>query len=1101
MAPVGSTSAGASSLKEFTMAQTTSLVFNGGVIPSPSPAPSGNGKAKLLKIGEITVTEQEVQVTKKVICDPDSVTTVAPFMEVLTSARLAELISANTILVLDDGTMQYLMSDANIAVEDGTSVCTAVNFLGLSKENRAKVLYPCTRLTDELTLQHVIEVGEPVETGFDLVKAYPEDTEAGTLIDKLEVVDNVRDPEDPEDAPLLSLETTVDGQGNRKVGINEDNLQHGFRSLTNVVSDVIDTLDSMDFDEVPHGSFGSSLNQSPGDGTSTSIQVSIFRPIETTVGDAISWTKTTEIGGEDFGTVTLEPGTYIICSDITCQWVGVPAGTYLPQVGNVLGEPFDFSQQQEVHRRTTNVVTVSTATQFKMRISFDAATPVMGFWINSAQIVKIAGGMSQTNVAHDSTLTGKGSVAEPLGVNNQVVAQNALAGNVASEFVPNNTEAKAGQPYVYGGMLYIAKEDYNGDWDSAKFYQVDIAGVFQSKSGALADSFLYKFCYFNAFDKDDDNVTLSACLNDHGYTVVASSYNTTGYIPVAGGLVYSSNKNMRVTCFYDGNKNYIQGSMIDDNITSFTAPAEACYMRTSTTLSKWTDLMIAPTACLPSAYMAFGKALFRDKSILERTEIVFSEIDDILPISQTNFCYTNIFKYDAIDVTLSACLTDRGDTSATSSYNTSGYIEVIAGETYSSNKNMRVTCFYDKNKSYISASMIDANITSFTAPTGASYVRTSIAKSNWSVFMLAISGNLPPVYFEFGKYQIKSEYLPKNQLPLPFGNYSASNAELAVNSNVSISGLHISKNACIIAKIKGSIEKVSAGVAYLGYYGKWIEIDSEKVTLKYGTEGNTDGTYNHGLTLDDILTVCIDRVMNLQGVTTTTVRLVTQHGQTFNQEVPWGVVVGDVFIRNQNSSATLDCELKFMAKDATKKIWIFGDSYMSYENNSRWPYYIVHQNHFTEFLLDAVGGMNSTQAWTDFSNLLANRAQKPTFAVWGMGMNDGTDTGGTPSSTWLTNVQRFLEACDMFGITPILMTIPSVPDHSLDHSAKTAWVKSSGRRYIDEAAAVEQEGTNTWKFYGETAAFLSSDLVHPTSYGAKAIANQVLIDFPEISVN
>lgn len=150
------------------MAQTTSLVFNGGVIPSPSPVPAGSGKAKLLKIGEITIVEQGLQVTKKVICDPDSVTTVAPFMEVLTSARLAELISANSILVLDDGTVQYLMADATIVVEDGTSVCTSVSFLGLSLEHSAKVLYPCTRITDELTLQQVLEVGEPVETGFDV---------------------------------------------------------------------------------------------------------------------------------------------------------------------------------------------------------------------------------------------------------------------------------------------------------------------------------------------------------------------------------------------------------------------------------------------------------------------------------------------------------------------------------------------------------------------------------------------------------------------------------------------------------------------------------------------------------------------------------------------------------------------------------------------------------------------------------------------------------------------------------------------------------------------------------------------------------------------
>ena len=150
------------------MAQTTSLVFNGGSIPSPAPAPSGSGKAKLLKIGEIDITEQGVQVTKKVICDPDSVTTVEPFMEVLTSAKLAELVESNSIIVLDDGDMQYLMANANITVEEGISVCTAVNFFGFSNENKAKVAYDCTRITDEHTLQQVVEVGEPVETNYKI---------------------------------------------------------------------------------------------------------------------------------------------------------------------------------------------------------------------------------------------------------------------------------------------------------------------------------------------------------------------------------------------------------------------------------------------------------------------------------------------------------------------------------------------------------------------------------------------------------------------------------------------------------------------------------------------------------------------------------------------------------------------------------------------------------------------------------------------------------------------------------------------------------------------------------------------------------------------
>lgn len=388
-----------------------------------------------------------------------------------------------------------------------------------------------------------------------LVKADSADTEPGTLIDKLEVVDNVRDPQD---APLLSLETTVDGQGNRKVGINEDNLQRVIRSFYDDVGTIIDVLDDMDFDEVPHGSFGSSLNQSPGDGTSTSIQVSIFRPIEATVGDAISWTKTTEIGGEDFGTVTLEPGTYIICSDITCQWVGVPAGTYLPQVGNVLGESFDFSQQQEVHRRTTNIVTVSTTTQFKMRISFDAATPVMGFWINSAQIVKIAGGMSQTNVAHDSTLTGKGSVAEPLGVNNQVVAQNALAGNVAPEFVPNETNAVAGLPYMYGGKLYVAKTDYNGAWDASKFELTSVYDLFYNKRFIEDESLIIidkskMFISGDITDAGDIGDTVDLTVTPSNWKCLVLDCKEGDYFFIRG----SAGEGPRLWCFVDGDNKIV----------------------------------------------------------------------------------------------------------------------------------------------------------------------------------------------------------------------------------------------------------------------------------------------------------------------------------------------------------------------------------------------------------------------------------------------------------------------------------------------------------------------------------------------------------------
>lgn len=529
------------------MAQTTSLVFNGGVIPSPSPAPAGSGKAKLLKIGEITITEQEVQVTKKVICDPDSVTTVAPFMEVLTSARLAELISANSILVLDDGTVQYLMADATVVVEDGTPVCTSVSFLGLSLEDRAKVLYPCTRITDELTLQQVLEVGEPVETGFDLVKAYPEDTEAGTLIDKLMVEDTVQGPDDQ---TLLEVV-----QGDQKVAINEDNLRNNIDNIYNSIDGIIETIDEMDVDSVPRAYLASTLNQSPGDNVSTRTTIDVFS-VNSIEGDCFEFEQTTTIDDTPFGYVWIEPGTYLINAAVTLQWVGNPRGTFIAKVGSVMGENFDFSQEQEISRQSTKVVTIPNRMKLAVNVTYDAETPVMGFWIQSMQVVKLAGGMSQTNIIHDNTLVGHGSLADPLGVDEEKVAQSTLAGNLAPEFIPNSTTIVAGHPYMYGGSLYVAKESgYQGTWDASKFIRDTAMQSYLQKYYDAAASCEKKcmpaseFAHISGFVWDGVTGVLrytgaNSCSDKLDASLIKSVYST---------------KNMRsITLYYEnGNISYI----------------------------------------------------------------------------------------------------------------------------------------------------------------------------------------------------------------------------------------------------------------------------------------------------------------------------------------------------------------------------------------------------------------------------------------------------------------------------------------------------------------------------------------------------------------
>ena len=116
----------------------------------------------------------------------------------------------------------------------------------------------------------------------------------------------------------------------------------------------------------------------------------------------------------------------------------------------------------------------------------------------------------------------------------------------------------------------------------------------------------------------------------------------------------------------------------------------------------------------------------------------------------------------------------------------------------------------------------------------------------------------------------------------------------------------------------------------------------------------------------------------------------------------------------------------------------------------------------------------------------------PKYLVWCIGMNNPDNN--ELNSSWLTETQIIIKLCEERNITPILATIPSTPTN--DNSYKTSWVKSSGYRYIDFEKAVGADKITAW-FDG----MLSSDNVHPSELGAKALASRFIIDVPEITHN
>lgn len=200
--------------------------------------------------------------------------------------------------------------------------------------------------------------------------------------------------------------------------------------------------------------------------------------------------------------------------------------------------------------------------------------------------------------------------------------------------------------------------------------------------------------------------------------------------------------------------------------------------------------------------------------------------------------------------------------------------------------------------------------------------------------------------------------------------------------------------------------------------------------------------------------------------------------------------VGLPFVLSVGTALT-NCKLSWTCEDINKNIWMFGDSYFAY-SPQRWTYYLHEHGYDKNALLDGFAGEGGVNGRVAFGNLLTFGT--PKYAVWCLGMNDGSDSQTEPSSSWVTQRDIFLNYCNSNKVTPMFGTIPTVP--SINHEKKNEWIRSSGYRYIDFAKAVGANSSGVWY-----SGMLSSDNVHPTEQGARALFARVLLDLPEIMID
>lgn len=648
--------------------------------------------------------------------------------------------------------------------------------------------------------------------------------------------------------------------------------------------------------------------------------------------------------------------------------------------------------------------------------------------------------------------------------------------------------------------------------------------------------FLVNHVSDNLFNKLDPEILTNAYINSIGSTFASLDYNVSGYIPVTPGKTYYAGNNgtysihyvyIRTHEFYDINKNVIQFE--DDGgtgVESVTAPANAVYLRVSygNNFDKYQinedSLKPYNDGSEPGFYldgeMIENNSIGREK--LKSDAYTFDFIETQTP--------DNLFNANDPDILENSYINKLGSTAVNSNYNVSGYIPISSEHSYYFGDNgtntglhdvlVRTHEFYDSDKNPISfvddGSNVINVINSANIPSAAAYLRVSYQNrftkyqvnedslksySEWYQSDSVIKGS------KIAKESIDSDKLnpsifsniaPRQNL----GRFNDSDV-LAQNDVLTLPRCYIQKNNFLSCDINGQLTNIAFGVGYStnssnyyrDYAALWVEIDATNIKQyrAYNGEPLLRTTVEHGMTFTEKTVITLDL-----GVTSGKVTVYDDLGNSFETSLePAGV--GRPFIENLGTNS-IDCSISMFPRDLTKDVWVFGDSYISFTTNTRWPYYLA-QNNQIDWFCNSQPGLSPQVAVETLENLLT-LGHKPKYLIWMLGMNGSTSESIVDEQYVINSYQKLyidavISICNTNNITPILTVIPTVPERQ--KTGFGIYIKSLGVRYIDFAKAVGTNSNGEWNL-----GLLSSDEVHPTALGAKVLASQVLIDCPELTI-
>ena len=453
--------------------------------------------------------------------------------------------------------------------------------------------------------------------------------------------------------------------------------------------------------------------------------------------------------------------------------------------------------------------------------------------------------------------------------------------------------------------------------------------------------------------------------------------------------------------------------------------------------------------------------------------------------------------FDLSKITIGKYVNDMGKLQPNSAYNSSGYMSVKAGETYTFQYGgltaagrgtyvINQIAGYDKNKQFVAGSYKTYH-NSYTVPDGVAYVRASLDAGNMTIEknLAFVKGTTVIDYAEYSEYVTVKHF---NQSLIKRDIKNGIIYDFSINNNDFESDIefqHMCANSISFRADITTFNEIRIGKGYQSYLGATLGIDNTNIYVYEGANTNPYITEPHGLTFKDYISLVIScDYGNVASVT-----IYTNGGKFTRQYFAWDARKGKFFVKSIGTNVLTNCSLGYYCYALEKPTWMYGDSYLTNAQGvtDRWTSYLIGGKH-TNYLLNGYSGRGSIIALESLKNDL--RLGTPKRIIWCLGMNNH-DSDTDINTDWKTCVEELIEICKKKNIELILATIPNVP--TINNSFKNEYVRNSGYRYIDFATSVGASNDTTW--YDD---MLSSDGVHPSIQGAIALYGQAVADVPEL---